>query len=274
MEKINFNYHTHTARCSHASGEDEDYVRVAIANGIERMGFSDHAPYVFPDGYEPSYHVPMARAGEYVSSIRALADKYRDSIELHVGFEMEYLPSHFERMLAIARDAGAEYLILGQHFLYDQHPNGIPTSRPVSRRKVMRDYVNTVIEGMKTGVFSYVCHPDILNFVPSGAEEYDPELDSGGLDRVFYVIEARRLALAAEELNVPLELNCLGIREGRHYPSELFWSGVGCTKAPVTVGFDAHHPEHAYDPSSFARAMEIVEKYELNYIGEPKLRPI
>ena len=41
----NFNYHSHTKRCEHAIGEDEEYVKAAIANGFQVMGFSDHAPY-------------------------------------------------------------------------------------------------------------------------------------------------------------------------------------------------------------------------------------
>ena len=38
------NYHTHTARCMNACGSDEDYVRDAIANGSQVLGFSDHTP--------------------------------------------------------------------------------------------------------------------------------------------------------------------------------------------------------------------------------------
>lgn len=33
----NFNYHSHTKRCEHAIGEDEEYVKAAIANGFQVM---------------------------------------------------------------------------------------------------------------------------------------------------------------------------------------------------------------------------------------------
>ena len=39
-----FNYHSHTSRCGHAVGTDEEYVKAAIAAGYQKMGFSDHAP--------------------------------------------------------------------------------------------------------------------------------------------------------------------------------------------------------------------------------------
>ena len=45
------NYHTHTARCHHATGEDKAYVEAAIQNGFQVLGFSDHCPWIFSDGY-------------------------------------------------------------------------------------------------------------------------------------------------------------------------------------------------------------------------------
>ena len=42
-----YNYHTHTARCNHASGTDREYVEKAIEAGYKTLGISDHAPYLF-----------------------------------------------------------------------------------------------------------------------------------------------------------------------------------------------------------------------------------
>ncbi|MFR5796189.1 MAG: PHP domain-containing protein [Christensenellales bacterium] len=41
------NYHTHTARCGHATGTDEDYVLAAIEQGFDELGFSDHVPWPY-----------------------------------------------------------------------------------------------------------------------------------------------------------------------------------------------------------------------------------
>lgn len=40
MEKLVTNYHTHTKRCGHAYGEDEDFVLSAIKYGIKELGFT------------------------------------------------------------------------------------------------------------------------------------------------------------------------------------------------------------------------------------------
>ena len=45
------NYHTHTWRCNHASGNERQYVENAIKAGLEVLGFADHTPYPFPAGY-------------------------------------------------------------------------------------------------------------------------------------------------------------------------------------------------------------------------------
>ena len=45
------NYHTHTKRCMHACGKDEEYVLAAIANGYEELGFSDHTPWKYDTDY-------------------------------------------------------------------------------------------------------------------------------------------------------------------------------------------------------------------------------
>ena len=44
------NLHTHTPRCRHASGTEEEYVRCALDAGLQTLGFSDHTPYPFPNG--------------------------------------------------------------------------------------------------------------------------------------------------------------------------------------------------------------------------------
>ena len=45
------NYHTHTVRCTHAVGTEEEYVIAVIKAGLKILGFSDHAPYPFAGGY-------------------------------------------------------------------------------------------------------------------------------------------------------------------------------------------------------------------------------
>lgn len=256
---MNYNYHSHTSRCGHATGTEEEYILRAIECGITHMGFSDHAPHIFPDGSQSYFRVPMEQAEDYFTSLRALREKYKGQIDLKIGLEMEYYPSQFPTMLATARALGSEYLILGQHYLREEDPDIPYVVKPTEDPVLLDEYVQTVLAGMETGVFSYVAHPDVFNFTG------DPTL---------YEAQMRKICIAAREKNLPLEINFLGIRTNRAYPREAFWAIAGQEQSPVTFGFDSHDVQAAYDGASLARAKELVDKYHLNYIGRPKLIPI
>ena len=76
------NYHTHTARCGHAEGTDEEYVLAAIERGFDELGFSDHVPWPYKNGYvHPTVRMHISQMPEYLASVRALAEKYRLSEE-------------------------------------------------------------------------------------------------------------------------------------------------------------------------------------------------
>lgn len=254
---MNYNYHTHTKRCGHASGSPEEYVLRAIEGKIKYMGFSDHLPLKFKDGSEGRHRIPFGEAEAYMKEIRELSEKYKDKIDIIAGFEAEYYPEYFDEFLENARKWGADYLILGAHYLApENNPDVRHTCLACDSEQALKQYVNSVIAAMNTGVFTYVAHPDVFNFTG------DDEL---------YKKEMRKICVEAKKLNIPLEINFLGIREGRAYPRMLFWELAGEEQCPVTFGFDAHDVNSAFDGESFVKAMEMVEKYKLNYIGKPDI---
>ena len=254
-----YNYHTHTTRCHHAVDSDEEYIKAAIEAGIKYLGFSDHAPVVFAGGSGFHYHMDIDDGEEYVNTIRALAEKYKDEIHISVGFEMEYYPSCFSGMLNLARNFGADYLILGQHFICEEWPDGIGSRAYTENPDHIKQYVDNVICGIESGVFTYIAHPDIINFC--GDEE-------------IYRREMTRLCLAAKENNIPLEINLHGIKNNRFYPSDRFFAIAGEIGAPVTFGMDVHDAKSILDKDQVYKASLMVKKHKLNYIGMPKLRPI
>lgn len=251
---MNYNYHTHTYLCGHASGTLDEYIEKAILGGIEFMGFSDHIPHINKDGTQASYRVPYTRAKEYVMEISSLREKYRDKIEISIGFESEYYPEVFSDMVKDAVSLGGEYLILGQHFLDESNP--VSAITPTDSLEYLEKYAQNVTEAIKSKVFTYVAHPDMLNFMG---------------DKGVYCEQMRKICKASYEHNIPLEINFLGIRGNRNYPNEIFWEVAGQEKSPVTFGFDAHTVDDACDRGSKKKAEEIVKKYELNYIGKPEL---
>ena len=240
-------YHTHTSRCHHADGTDEEYVIKAIAEGVRVLGFSDHAPYIYPDGYESYYKMLPSEAAEYFASVRRLAEKYKDKIKLLVGYEAEYYPELWESTLDFWRECGRpDYLILGQHYITEEYIGGaVHSMTGTDDPKMLKRYVDLIIEGADTGRFTYVAHPDCFFF--SGDED-------------FYVSEADRLIKGAMRYGVPLEINAFGLSRARHYPSSRFFERVAKLGADTVIGIDAHTPERVLIEDELRATLDFCER--------------
>ena len=250
------NYHTHTYRCGHAVGEDREYVETAIARGLKTLGFSEHIPMPFPDGHESRFRMPFRLLDDYVKSVLELQAEYRQDIDIRLGFEAEYYPDLFESMLRLLSPYPVDYLLLAQHF--NDSRETVYNPQMQFSREALGTYVDRIIEGMGTGRFSCVVHPDLFHYA--------------GPERV-YRREMIRLCQAAKELDIPLEINMLGLREGRCYPNERFWplaQELGCR---VVLGCDAHAPKDAGDPEQAADAMEFAAGFGLTIEPKIDLRP-
>ena len=84
----------------------------------------------------------------------------------------------------------------------------------------------------------------------------------------------RTICKAANDCGVPVELNFLGIREGRHYPNELFWQLAGEENCKVVFGCDAHRAESLNAAQQEAAARQMVGSYGLEIVEDPIIRAI
>ena len=90
------NYHTHTFRNHHTIGTEREYIESAIKNGFRTLGFSEHAPYRFPDGYISYFHMFPEDLENYIQTLLALKAEYAGRIEILIGYEAEFYPRFFD----------------------------------------------------------------------------------------------------------------------------------------------------------------------------------
>lgn len=242
------NYHTHTKRCGHATGEDREYVEAAIRAGFRILGFADHCPWVFPrKDYVSNIRMTPKEADGYFYSLESLKKEYEKDIKIYIGFETEYCPGMMEAQDELLAGYPLDYMIQGQHFLgaeYDSVYTGWKHEEP----EVLKGYVDIAIEGIKSGRYLYMAHPDLINF--TGDEE-------------LYRQEMTRLCQAMKAADVPLEINILGLWTNRQYPARRFLELAKETGNKAILGVDAHAPEQLLNPEAIAQARKLAEEYNL-----------
>ena len=253
----NFNLHTHTKRCFHAVGTDEEYVLAAIKNNVKILGFSDHCPMDQYTVYQD--RMKLNELDEYIQSIQSLKEKYKHQIKILIGLECEYVPEYADMYPEFLKKV--DYLILGQHFnRFDQKDfTAFIMHEDID---VMKDYV---IEGMKTGYFAYVAHPDYFMYL---FDSYPSEGKKA----------MEQIAQCAKELNIPLEINLKGKAEGKkmidgkmdyRYPNSKTFEIISKVNAPVVFGLDCHNPKTFDD--FYQSMMDYQKEFEhlkLNYIKD------
>ena len=252
------NYHTHTPRCRHAEGTEAEYAQAALNCGMEILGFSDHTPYWFPGDYYSHMRMYPNELEEYCDAVRNTQKQYADKLQIHLGLEVEYYPAYFAEVLRRAQDQGIEYFLLGQHWVGSEI--GEPyCGAATGEELLLKRYCDQVIEAMQTGLFTYVAHPDLINFVG------DPKT---------YRQHIHRICREAKSCGIPLEINLLGLKTGRNYPNRLFWEVAAEEGCHCVIGCDAHQPYAIGDRGAEEKALAWVRELELTLLPKVALRSI
>ena len=219
--------HNHTKLCNHAKGDEEEYIQRAIALGSAFFGFSDHAPMDF----DPKYRMQFSQMSLYENKILQLQQKYKDKIEILLGYEVDYLKNHIDQRVL---DAKVDYLIGSVHFLNKwgfDNPEFIKEYELKNIDEIWEQYFATITEMVKSNLFNIVGHLDLIKIF-----KFMPTKN--------VVDIAKDTLLAIKNSNMVLEINTAGYRKpiGEPYPSYELIKEAYKLGIPITFGSDAHEP--------------------------------
>lgn len=229
--------HNHTTLCNHATGSTEEYIKKAIELGIDIYGFSDHAPM----DYEPEYRMSMKQKDLYEKNILNLQGKYKNNIDIRLGYEVDYMsnPSFMEKDILNAK---IDYLIGSVHFLQPtksnnqlwgfDNPEYIKTYKSQNIDKIWEDYFEAITSMIKTNYFDIVGHLDLIKVF-----KYLPKKD--------IKLIAKNTIKEIKKYNMVLELNSAGLRKPikDQYPSKQLLELAYESDISITFGSDAHSIE-------------------------------
>ena len=246
------NYHTHTARCGHAFGTDDEYVLAAIDQGFDVLGMSDHVPWPYKSGFvHHGVRMPVTQMDEYVQTMRRFKEKYADQISLRIGFECEYFPEYMDWLAEMKQEKQLDYLIFGCH--YDTTDEGGFYFGNVSNAKQLVRYVDSALAGIDTGLFAYLAHPDVFL---RRYQRIDENVRAAAKD----------LSQACKAKNLPMEYNLhdryrLGPAGEGGYPHPEFFDIAFDAGVNVIIGVDAHEPEELSNPAQRDRAERELARF-------------
>lgn len=258
MRLQTFNYHTHTYRCGHAVGNEEEYVQAAIKAGFKTLGFSEHMGF---EGWDdPNERIFYNDLDKYLEDMYALKAKYKDQINIRVGFESEYFEDSIEHLKKY-RDK-CDYMICGQHALdRNNHYYDIP---PYDEDKYIEIMAEQVCAGIHSGLFKYVAHPDY--FMLSKCDFTKRKAAA-----------IKKIAQCAKESDVVLEINLKGPKyggrdyEGKYsyyYPNYRVFEIIAEVGAKVVFGYDAHHPDALLQREIETKVYEDIKDLNLNFVDD------
>lgn len=252
------NYHTHTFRCGHAgSFKDEEYVQKAIEAQFQTLGFSDHI--MLPGFEQYKYRGNFDMCQNYYNSINSLKKKYKERIEILLGFEAESFPKYLPYYSELINNKIVDYLILGNHMSMDRFGRITSMFGKVSTASDLYLYYELASKAIKTNLFTIFAHPDL--FLAS-VEVFDNDC---------YKISNKLIELC-KQYEVYLEINVGGIRNGKKmigsenrfiYPTDNFFDIVSLQQAKCIIGIDAHSPYNLTDYDSCIEAVQFAKKHDL-----------
>ena len=257
--KIDYTFHSHTFRCGHASGDIADYVSLAVGRGFKIYGVSDHV--FLPGIHEPWIRGDYSLLDEYIEDFNNVKNRYKNDIEMYLGFECEYCVRFDSYYRSLLKEKGFDYLICGQHFNYDSgkiYGYGFDTATTKEPYKL---YIIDLIKAMKSGLFLYIAHPDLFFLGATEVNDKFKEMTKEIID-------------AAIKYDAVLEINISGYARNHNrydkcfidYPCEYFWKEVAKTNIKVVYGGDYHRPEDIVNEDRYQKFEELIKKTNIKFV--------
>jgi histidinol-phosphatase (PHP family) len=253
--KVVKNYHTHTYRCQHASGDVDDYCVAAVQYGLEVLGMSDHT--ALPDNRWPRVRMAFTELEDYLAAVDRAIIEHPD-LTILKGVESEFS----EDYVAYFEDGlfgkyAIDYMVGGTHYFPCGDRGWQGAYGGTGTLQGLRAYTDHFIKSMRSGLFAFMAHPDLFG---NSYLEWDANTDRASHD----------ICAAAAELGVPLEINGYGLRKRTvstktgdrpMYPWLPFWEIAAGYDVRVVVNSDAHRPQDV--AAGLDETLAIANRFDL-----------
>ena len=244
-----FNLHTHTLFCD-GKAEPEDYVLKALELGFHTLGFSGHAPVPF----ENHFAIKENELPDYLKTIKALKEKYKNQIDILLALEIDFIPQITKDFIEYINQGNLDYTIGGVHLIQNKEKEGLWFIDGPLKEKYDEGLLKVFDGNVRIGVEAY--YYQVLEMVSTQKPDIIAHLDKIKMhnkDRYFSEEEGwykdlvwKTLKFIAKETNCIIEVNTRGLYKKRSettFPGPALLEQINHLNIPITLSSDAHHPD-------------------------------
>ena len=268
-------YHSHNRLCGHATGEIEDYVKVAIEKNLKEIGISDHFPLGAILGdlqfkeIIKGVSMEVKEFPNYIKDIKYLKEKYKDKVKVLISTEINFATpgralTHQKKILEPFMD-DYDYLLGAIHDIkWHESPviildprEGSEALKKYGFEKINLEYINKLIKLVDTNFFDVIAHfdnnrilfrPDKPNYSQSIWQKLLDLLDN---------IKNKGMAI---EINTSGTLKGIGSQ----FPDDKIVKEIIQRDIPLMLGSDAHKPKNI--GYLFEEFIEKAKKWGLSHL--------
>ncbi|MCL2792199.1 MAG: histidinol-phosphatase [Spirochaetaceae bacterium] len=232
---ITANYHTHTFRCKHATGDVIDYAAKAVEKNLKILGVSDHSP--FPDRRWSSDKMDIDELNDYDKAFITAREAHPE-VKILKGMECDWVPEYKDYLIEELKNKRKYDYLIGAVHLFPYKGEWVCSFTQEAQGKTI-EYADAVVKMIESRIFDFIAHPDLFGL-------FTLEWDATAIRA------SKEICEAAKSFKIPLEINGGGFRkplmqtkEGIRHPCpvEAFWEIAADYGVETICSSDAHFPE-------------------------------
>ena len=240
-------YHIHTRFSGDSEADVDKVIQSAIEKGMTHMAITDHNDFEYENG---TFELNTEKYFEYMSKKKI---EYRNVISLSIGIECGLEPKFCDRINRLISAYDFDFVIGSSHVINGRDPyyKEYFENRPV--HAAMVEYLMSISENIDMfDSFDIYGHLDyMMRYAPVSAEEKRYDYDE--YEELF-----EEILLKLIHKNKGIEINTSPLRSGIYDTNPNLqvvkrYNELGGSL--ITVGSDAHLPEHIGHSFDVAEAM-------------------
>lgn len=237
----------------------EEMIEQAIQLGLKKLCFTDHMDYDYPPVSSYNFEFDPEK---YLSKLTYLKERYQSKLTILIGLELGLQPHLKDRMTSLCESYPFDFIIGSSHVVDRIDPYFPEYWEDKTEEQGVYRYFESIIENCKTfSGFHVYGHIDyIIRYTPSkkiAYQEYSYETYADIIEEALKIILQKGKGI---------EVNTAGYKYGLGHPhpkTEVLKKYKELGGEIITIGSDAHQPEHlAYD---FEQAAALLKSLGYRY---------